>query len=154
MTFSGRRKSVLALLLAALAACGFTSGPAMAQGGATGALTGTVLDPTGGGIPDASIRIIDTATGQAARSVTTNSLGSFTAALLPPGNYVVIVNAAGFGEGRIGAARARVTQTTTLVVTLKPSAGSGKVEVSPAGVPVHTPNTTTRHANEKQDIKR
>src|SRR5258708_10700936 len=114
MTFSGRRKSVLELLLAALAACGFTSGQAMAQGGATGALTGTVLDPTGGGIPDASIRIIDTATGQAARSVTTNSLGSFTAALLPPGNYVVIVNAAGFGERRRCAGSVCANGNTTL----------------------------------------
>src|SRR5258708_8084034 len=128
MTFSGRRKSVLALLLAALAACGFTSGPAMAQGGATGALTGTVLDPTGGGIPDASIRIIDTATGQAARSVTTNSLGSFTAALLPPGNYVVIVNAAGFGEGRIGAVTGRVTPNTTPDITLNRRAAAEKLE--------------------------
>ncbi len=152
MTFSGRRKSVLALLLAALAACGFTSGPAMAQGGATGALTGTVLDPTGGGIPDASIRIIDTATGQAARSVTTNSLGSFTAALLPPGNYVVIVNAAGFGEGRIGAVRVRVTETTTLDVTLKPSGVSEKVEVSAEVVTVNTQNATTGQTIEQQVI--
>src|SRR5258706_1448109 len=127
MTFSGRRKSVLALLLTALAACGFTSGPAMAQGGATGALTGTVLDPTGGGIPDASIRIIDTATGQAARSVTTNSLRSFTAALLPPGHYVVIVNAAELAEGRLCAVTGCVTGTTTLDVTLKPSGVSEKV---------------------------
>src|SRR5258708_19346238 len=81
----------------------------MAQGGATGALTGTVLDPTGGGIPDASIRIIDAATGQAARSVTTNSLGSFTAALLPPGNYAVIVNPPGSRQGPIG--RSRVPPT-------------------------------------------
>src|SRR5258706_7415455 len=144
MTFSGRRKSVLALLLAALAACGFTSGPAMAQGGATGALTGTVLDPTGGGIPDASIRIIDTATGQAARSVTTNSLGSFTAALLPPGNYVVIVNAAGFGEGRIGAVRVPANDITAPDVTLKPTAIFGKAEASVDVVTVNTPNATTR----------
>src|SRR5258708_18684659 len=134
MTFSGRRKSVLALLLAALAACGFTSGPAMAQGGATGALTGTVLDPTGGGIPDASIRIIDTATGQAARSVTTNSLGSFTAALLPPGNYVVIVNAANIREGRKRPVNGAGNENTPPALTFETPARSRKEGAFPAGV--------------------
>jgi hypothetical protein len=49
MTFSGPRKSTLSLLLGALGVCGLTSGPAMAQGGATGEMAGTVLDPSGGG---------------------------------------------------------------------------------------------------------
>src|SRR5260221_1118230 len=75
-----------------------------------------------------------------------------TAALLPPGNYVVIVNAAGFGEGRIGAVRVCVTETTTLDVTLKPSGVSEKVEVSAEVGTVNTQNATTGQTIEQQGI--
>src|SRR5258708_38237208 len=73
---------------------------------------------------------------------------------LPPGNYVVIVNAAGFGEGRIGAVRVRVTETTTLDVTLKPSGVSEKVEGSAEVGTVNTQNATTGQTIEQQVINR
>src|SRR5467141_2518512 len=152
MTFLDRRKSVLSLLMVALAACGLTSRLVMAQGGATGAITGTVLDPNGGAIPNATIQIIDAATGQGARIATTSSVGSFTVALLPPGNYIVIVNAAGFGQGRISEVRVRVTETTALDVSLKPSGVSEKVEVTAEVVTLNTQNATTGQTLEQQVV--
>jgi hypothetical protein len=152
MAFSGPRTSALLFVVGVLAVYFLTCSPAVAQGGASGAIAGTILDPTGGAIPNASIQIIDAATGQAARSITTSSLGSFTAALLPPGDYVVVVNAAGFGEGRSSTVRVRVTETTTLDVTLKPSGVSEKVEVSAEVVTVNTQNATTGQTIEQQVV--
>ena len=50
-----------------------------AQGGATGAITGIVQDPSGGLIASAKVEIMSEATGQVVRDLTTDSSGSFTA---------------------------------------------------------------------------
>lgn len=55
-----------------------------AQGGATGAIMGAVLDTSGAVMPSAAVQIIDADTGQPVRNLTTGSSGSFRAALLPP----------------------------------------------------------------------
>jgi len=53
-----------------------------AQGGATGAITVTVQDPSGGAIASAKVEIVSEATGQVVRDLITDSSGSFTATLL------------------------------------------------------------------------
>src|SRR5690242_4065718 len=71
-----------------------------AQGGATGAIAGTVIDRSGGLVPNAAVRIVDEATGQDVRKMTAGSNGNFTVTLLPPGNYTILATAPGFGESR------------------------------------------------------
>src|ERR1700737_2912182 len=68
-----------------------------AQGGATGAITATVLDRSGGFVPNAAVQVIDERTSQVVRSLVTGANGNFTVTLLPPGTYAVIVSAQGFG---------------------------------------------------------
>ncbi len=63
-----------------------------AQDGATGAFNGTVVDPTGGRIPNASIVIVNLATG-ATYTATFDSEGRFSIDLLPPGDYSARVTA-------------------------------------------------------------
>jgi hypothetical protein len=87
------------------------------QGGATGAIAGAVLDTTGAVIPNAAVQVIDGATGQPVRSLSSSSNGSFRATLLPPGLYTVTVSAKNFGESRAEGVEVRVTETTTLNVT-------------------------------------
>ena len=60
-----------------------------AQGGATGAISGTVQDQSGGIVAGAQITVVSEATGQVVRDLTTDSAGSFTATLLPVGSYSV-----------------------------------------------------------------
>src|SRR5262245_18623514 len=55
-----------------------------AQTAATGALTGTVTDPTGAVVPNASVKVTNEVTGET-RTVTTQSSGVYTVPLLPPG---------------------------------------------------------------------
>jgi Carboxypeptidase regulatory-like domain len=50
-----------------------------AQGGATGAIQGTVQDSSGASVLGAEVRIIDQATGSAMRTLVTDEQGGFTA---------------------------------------------------------------------------
>jgi hypothetical protein len=65
-----------------------------AQDAATGALCGTVLDPSGGRIPQATIVIVNTDTG-VRRSATTDDEGHFAFDLLSPGDYSARAEAQG-----------------------------------------------------------
>jgi hypothetical protein len=125
---------------------------ARAQGGATGAITATVLDRSGGFVPGAAIKIIEAGTGQQVRDLAAGANGGFTVTLLPPGNYTVVVNAPGFGETRVTAVVVRVTETTTINVVLRPSSVTEKVEVSAQVVSVNTENATTGQTIEQQVI--
>src|SRR2546428_14184564 len=62
-------------------------GQALAQGGATGAITGTVQDPSGAVIAGAEVRIVNQDTGVLTRTAKTDANGSFTAPLLPVATY-------------------------------------------------------------------
>src|SRR5215472_18379431 len=89
------------------------------QGGATGAVSGTVLDVNGGSVADAEVQIINSATNTVVRKLNAGSDGAFVATLLPPGSYVVVVNKSGFSESK-SSIDVRVTETTRLSVTLRP----------------------------------
>ncbi len=80
-------------------------GQAFAQGGATGAITGTMQDATGAVVPNADVRIINQDTGTVTRATKTDETGSFTATLLPVATYTVNITSAGFREAKIPASR-------------------------------------------------
>ena len=63
-------------------------GPLAAQDSATGAIHGSVLDPSGGRIAQASIVAVNSSTG-ARYSTTSDAEGRFSLDLLPPGDYTV-----------------------------------------------------------------
>src|SRR5271157_2380809 len=65
-----------------------------AQDSATGAIRGTVLDSTGSRIPQASIVVVNTASG-ARYTATSDGEGRFALGLLPPGDYSARVVAEG-----------------------------------------------------------
>ena len=67
----------------------------MAQSAGTGALTGTVTDPSGAVIPNVTVTATDIATGQS-RSLITGATGLYKFSLLPPGEYRVKFTVAGF----------------------------------------------------------
>ncbi|HEY6402201.1 MAG TPA: carboxypeptidase regulatory-like domain-containing protein, partial [Blastocatellia bacterium] len=61
----------------------------------SGSITGTVKDGAGAPVPEANVLITNPAT-NLTRKATTNSAGVFTVPQLPPGNYTVAVEKAGF----------------------------------------------------------
>ena len=130
--------STAAFLMALLAARS-----AYGQGGATGAISGTVVDTSGGSVAGADVQIIDTRTETVVRKLPAGSDGSFVAPLLPPGTYSVVVNKAGFSQAKADGIEVRVTETTKVTITLKPGAVSEKVEISAQVATVDTTSATT-----------
>ncbi len=62
----------------------------------TGTIVGTVKDPTGAVVPNATITVLNTDKNVVVRTVTSNAGGEYVAALLPIGHYSLTVTAAGF----------------------------------------------------------
>lgn len=70
--------------------------PGLLRGqGLTGLLSGTITDASGGSVANATVTVKNNLTGQT-REVTTGSEGYFRFTELLPGNYSLVVNAAGF----------------------------------------------------------
>src|SRR5712672_3482945 len=113
------------------------------QGGATGAIAGSVLDTTGAPISGADVQIINASTNSIVRKLPTNSDGDFVATLLPPGTYIVVVNKSGFGEAKAQGIEVRVTETTRVTIPLKPGSVSERVEISAQVTSVETTNAAT-----------
>jgi hypothetical protein len=124
-----------------------------AQGGATGAITGTVTDPTGAVVANAEVRIVSQETGAVARTLTTDANGSFTAPLLPVGTYTVSVTSPGFQEGKFADIGVRITETTRMSARLAPLKVLEKVEVQAEVQQVETTSATTGQAIESSTIR-
>src|SRR5690242_20861501 len=76
------------LCVLTLCLCVLASPMLLAQTAGTGALTGTISDPSGGVVPNATVTITSIDTGQS-RSATTGADGVYKFSLLPPGSYRV-----------------------------------------------------------------
>src|SRR6202140_3562378 len=103
---------------------------ASAQGvGASADLTGTVTDPSGGGVPNAKVTATDTARG-IERSVTTDEHGFYRLAGLAPATYKLSVEHTGFQTEVVTSLSLTVGQTSILDFHLKLAGISGQVEVT------------------------
>ncbi|MBD0370101.1 MAG: TonB-dependent receptor [Pyrinomonadaceae bacterium] len=97
--------------------------PAYAQG-ATGQLSGTVVDAQGGRVPNASVKITNRDTAFE-REVVTDENGNFAVQLLPPGKYRAEVNAQGFKAAVAEEVNVNVAQTASLDITLEAATVQG-----------------------------
>jgi Carboxypeptidase regulatory-like domain len=136
MTFLARGITI-SVLLALVAIEG------SAQGGPSGALSGTLEDSSHAVIANAQVEIVSAATGERVRLLSTNSSGLFTATLLPVGTYTVQVSASGFAKATVHDVAVRVTETTRLTVTLKTATVQEKVDVTAEIADVKTTDATT-----------
>src|SRR5262245_33717238 len=131
------RLAVLGLLLAAAISAIV---PMSAQAQETGSILGTVSDPNGGRVPNASVTIKSASTGTT-RTATTSSEGFFIVTNLQPGVYDVTVKATGFAVKVIQVnvtVGAKVTIEAPLAVS---EIAAGVVDVvATAGVEVNTAN--------------
>ena len=97
--------------------------------GATGRLSGTVTDPNGAVVANATIAVRNRDTGLE-RTATTNDDGTFAIQLLPPGLYHVEVTAQGFSKATLEDVRVQITETATITVTLPVGAIVNSVTVT------------------------
>jgi hypothetical protein len=113
----------------------------LAQSAGTGALTGTVTDPTGAIVPGVSVVLMSLETNQA-RTVTTGGDGSYKFALLPPGNYRLRFSASGFKTAEVPSVTVNVTETPVLDRTLEVGAQSEQVTVEATAEVLQTASST------------
>ncbi len=146
-------RSIHKILFVVLLAGILTGTCAYGQGGATGAISGVVVDTSGGSVAGAEVQIIDPRTETLVRKLPTGSDGSFVAALLPPGTYYVVVNKPGFSEARAEGIEVHITETTKVTISLKPGAVTEKVEISAQITSVETTNATTGQSISSETVR-
>src|SRR5258707_1133634 len=114
-----------------------------AQAGATGAITGTVLDPKGGAIAGATIVVTNMVTGQKVREVVTSGAGTFNVPSLLPSKYSVEITATGFAKFVTENVIVQTTETRTVNVTLSVGEVTDTVTVCDVTTSVELTSATT-----------
>jgi hypothetical protein len=112
-----------------------------AQTVTTGAITGTVTDPSGAAIPGVTITASERATG-ATRTAETDASGSYRISLLPPGEYSLRFAAQGFKTLVPPTVKAVVTEIATLNVQLVLGEKRETVEVTSTAQLVQSQSAT------------
>lgn len=102
---------LLVVLGLALPATGFGQG-------ATGAINGTVTDPSGAAVPGAKVVLRNVAT-TTEQSVVTNEVGRYHFPVVNPGNYTITVTKDGFATAIDSEFTLLVNQASTHDITLK-----------------------------------
>ncbi len=103
----------------------------------SGNLVGSVLDPTGAGVPNATVTARNDATGVESTTTTTSS-GQYSLPNLPAGTYTVSVNATGFAQQQIRGVAVELNVTTTRNATLQVGQVSSTVEVTESAANIDT----------------
>src|SRR3981081_932720 len=94
------------------------SGGVFAQTAATGALKGTITDPSGSVVPGVTIKVTSNETAQT-RTAITQSNGSYLVPLLPLGEYRLETSAKGFKSVTFQNIAIHVTATALLDIHLQ-----------------------------------
>jgi Carboxypeptidase regulatory-like domain len=110
---------------------------AVAWAGVGGSISGTVKDPSGAAIANASVTLINSATG-VRQSGTTDGRGSYTFPVLPVGDYVLEVNQPGFKPYRRNGIVLDTSSALLLDVVLQVGPWIDVITVSDAAVHLET----------------
>ena len=127
----------LKLVVSLLFIAGFCVADASAQT-VSGTLRGTVSDPTGALVPNATVTVRSTETGLE-RTVTTNEEGLYNMPFLPIGNYTVEVSRTDFSKVTRENVRVSLNETAVVNVQLSPSV-SGEVTITDEPAPINSTN--------------
>src|SRR5258708_5079980 len=113
------------LLLVSVSAC-------FAQSTAT--LAGTVTDPTGAVVPNASVKVRSLAT-NVIRETVSDTAGNYVVPSLQPGDYEIRTTAAGFGTSVIKSVTLQVDQSVTANVKLNVQSSGETVQEEAGAAP-------------------
>lgn len=106
-----------------------TAGMSHAQTANTGAITGTIADPSGAVVPNVDI-VVTNESNASARNVTTGADGIYRVSLLPPGSYRIEAKKSGFNSAVRSDVSILVTEITTLNLQLTIGSNAETVTVS------------------------
>jgi hypothetical protein len=104
-------------------------------------ISGTVLDPSGGVVPGATIEIMDLAKGGTARQVTTDNAGRFQAIDIQPGRYLIRIQKEGFKKAELTVTLDVNSKLDVGQISLQVGTVADVMSVSAEATPVVTTNT-------------
>jgi hypothetical protein len=143
--------SSFTVLLCALFFLGTGAPEAVAQAPGTGAISGTVLDPSGAVVPNAQVSVVNESTGFS-RALATASDGLFRATLMPPGSYSIEIRAQGFGTQTLQSVRVFASEITTVEIRLKLGVGNTTVIVEATPELVQSQSSTLGRPTDEKTI--
>src|SRR5208282_4255635 len=147
MTWSTVKRNLLSLSVVLL----FFENCAWGQTGTT-SVRGVVIDKTGATVANAKVTL--TNAGQALkREMATNSSGEYEFLALPPGNYSLVVELAGFRRYEQKSLQLLVNVPTTANVTLEVGTTTETVEVSAQAVTLNTTDASLGNAFNENQVK-
>jgi Carboxypeptidase regulatory-like domain len=120
-------------------------------GQSTAQISGTIRDPTGGAVPNAEVKAIQTATG-VSRTVTSGANGAYTLANLPLGPYRIEVSKEGFSKAVESDITLQVDSNPTVDVALKVGTVNEAVTVEANAAMVETHSTGVGQVVENQRV--
>ena len=103
----------------------------------TGTISGSVTDASGAVVPDATVTITNSETGQV-RTVTTDAAGVYTAAEMNPGVYRIVIRKASFKEFVTDKVELHVSSTATANAQLQVGNTAEQVVVEANAIQVQT----------------
>jgi hypothetical protein len=107
----------------------------------TGSIVGNVTDPSGAGVPDATITAKNVNTG-ITRTIKTDSVGSYRIGDLIPGSYSIKAEKAGFQVSEVAALQLTVASALNVNITLKLGEVTQTVEVQAVAPLLDTSSAT------------
>ena len=106
-----------------------------------GVVAGTVTDPSGAVVNNASVTLTDAVTGTA-RTATTNNAGHYVFVDVAPSSYNITITKQGFATTKAPNLQVLVGQATTFNTSLQVGGTAVEVEVSAVGTELQTMNST------------
>lgn len=131
------RCAFMAVVLFALVTAG---GLLSAQTSGTGAISGTIMDPTAAMLVGAQVKVTDVATGFT-RNSQSNDRGLYLVSLLPPGRYKLEVTKEGFKLASSSDVQVIVAETTVLNIRMETGKVTETVTVAASSVDLETEST-------------
>ncbi len=125
---------------------------ALAQTSGTGAVAGTLTDPSGAIVAEAFVKVTSVATGEA-RRVSSGPNGAYYVGLLLPGQYNVQVSSAGFRTADAPNVPVVVGSTTRLDIRLEVGGVAEKVTVESAVEQIQTESSALGHVTSEKQVQ-
>jgi len=117
----------------------------------TGVIVGQVKDITGAVLADATVQIVNSATGLN-QSVKTNSDGFYRSPDLPPGAYDILMAHPGFKSADVKGVTLQINQTARVDITAELGAVTEHVEVQSSAPLLQTETSSTGQVIQNQTI--
>src|SRR5215469_17416375 len=131
------RKHTFGFLLIVMLVIGLTLAPALFGQAYFGTVSGELTDSTGAVVTGAKVVLIDQQKGFHFEATSDNG-GRYLFRSIPPGVYVVAVQAQGFGKTESASFRVDVNENATANLTLKVAAATQTVQVEAAEQTIQT----------------